>query len=238
MINEEMVQGANVAIPLSAVEEVSKMFDNTLYGYFIGKRLAFPVVENYVKNSYAKFGLERMMLTNRFFFFQFTTREGMERVLENGLWLIRLVPIVLNIWIPNTRLKKDTTTSALIWVKIHNVPIVAYSEVGLHLITSQLGHPIMLDAYTSTMCQKSWGRNTYARALVKVSLLMALKESLIVVIPFPNGTGHSLETVDVEYEWQLTRCETCKIFDHKYSDYPKREKVVVPDQVMEGDGFT
>ncbi|GKD45942.1 zinc knuckle CX2CX4HX4C containing protein, partial [Tanacetum coccineum] len=78
-------------------------FKNTLYGYFIGKRLAFPLVENYVKNAWAKFGLERVMLTNGFFFFQFASREGMERVLKNGPWLIRLVPIILNIWTSNTR---------------------------------------------------------------------------------------------------------------------------------------
>ncbi|GJW55645.1 zinc knuckle CX2CX4HX4C containing protein [Tanacetum coccineum] len=198
----EFVQGANVAIPLAVVEEVSQRFENMLYGYFLGKWLAFPLVETYVKNAWAKFGLERTMLTNGFFFFQFATRESMERVLENGPWLIRLVPIFLNIWTPNIVLKNDTITSAPSWVKLHHVPIVAFSEIGLSLITSQLGRPIMLDAYTSTMCQKSWGRNSYARALVEVSSLAALKESLAVVIPFPNRTGHSLEMVEVEYEWQ------------------------------------
>ncbi|GJV61296.1 hypothetical protein Tco_1467396 [Tanacetum coccineum] len=62
MKNEETVQGANVAIPLEAVKEVSSRFENTLYGYFIGHRLAFPLVENYVKNAWAKYGLERAML--------------------------------------------------------------------------------------------------------------------------------------------------------------------------------
>ncbi|GKE21683.1 zinc knuckle CX2CX4HX4C containing protein, partial [Tanacetum coccineum] len=140
----ETVSEANVAIPLATVEEVSNGFNNTLYGYFIGKRLAFPIVENYVKNAWAKFGLERLMLTNGFFFFQFATREGMERVLKNGPWLIRLVPIILNIWTPNSGLKKDTITAASIWVKLHHVPIVAFSETGLSLITSQLGRLIML----------------------------------------------------------------------------------------------
>ncbi|GJW89624.1 zinc knuckle CX2CX4HX4C containing protein, partial [Tanacetum coccineum] len=128
--------------------------------------------------------------------------KGMERVLKNGSWLICLVPIFLNFWTPNTVLKNDTITSAPIWDKLHHVPIVAFSKIGLSLIMSQLGRPIMLDAYTSTMCQKSWGRNSYAQALVEVSSLAALKESLVVAIPFPNGTGHSLETMEVEYEWQ------------------------------------
>nr|GEV52799.1 zinc knuckle CX2CX4HX4C [Tanacetum cinerariifolium] len=160
MKNAESVTGANVAIPLPAVEEVSKRFENTMYGYFIGKMLAFPVVENYVKNAWEKFGLERAMLFNGFFFFQFSSLDGMERVLENGPWLIRLVPIILNIWTPDTRVKKETITSAPIWVKLHNVPVVSYSKFGLSLITSQIGNPIMLDAYTSMMCQKSLGKNS------------------------------------------------------------------------------
>ncbi|GKB66160.1 zinc knuckle CX2CX4HX4C containing protein, partial [Tanacetum coccineum] len=209
MESSKVVEGANVAIPLVAVEEVSKRFDNTLYRYFIGKRLAFPVVENY----------------------------GMERVLESGPWLIRQVPIMLNIWNPNSHLVKDTITSVPVWVKIHKVPIVVYSEVGLSLITSQLGHPIMLDAYTSTMCQKSWGRNSYARVLVEVSSLNTLKESLVVAIPYLNGKGHSLETVDVEYEWKPPRCETCKVFNHNDNDCPKREKRVDQSKEVDGEGF-
>ncbi|GKE66115.1 hypothetical protein Tco_1520276 [Tanacetum coccineum] len=69
LTNEETVQGAHVAIPLGAVDEVSTRFENTLYGYFIGKRLAFLIVENYVKNAWEKYGIERVMLQNGFFFF-------------------------------------------------------------------------------------------------------------------------------------------------------------------------
>nr|GFB26024.1 zinc knuckle CX2CX4HX4C [Tanacetum cinerariifolium] len=63
---------------------------------------------------------------------------------------------------------KDETTMAPVWVKLHNVPIVAFSKVGLSLITTKLGRPIMLDADTITMCPNSQGRNTYARALIEV----------------------------------------------------------------------
>ncbi|GJR12747.1 putative reverse transcriptase domain-containing protein [Tanacetum coccineum] len=58
------VEGAAVVIPMEVVKEVSSAFDNTLYGYFIGKRLAFLLVENYVKNTWAKFGLRHVMHKN------------------------------------------------------------------------------------------------------------------------------------------------------------------------------
>lgn len=105
--NEERVEGAHVKIPLKEINDVSARFAHTLYGYFIGKRLTFPIVENYVKNTWAKFGLERVMLNNGFFLFQFATKEGMDNVLETGPWLIRSIPIFLNIWTPNTTLAKE-----------------------------------------------------------------------------------------------------------------------------------
>ncbi|GKC71509.1 zinc knuckle CX2CX4HX4C containing protein [Tanacetum coccineum] len=141
-----------------------------------------------------------------------TFNEGMEQVLENGTWLIRLVPIILNTWTPNTRLKKDEMIVAHVWVKLHNVPIVAYSRVGLSLTTTKLARPIMLDAYTSTMCLKSRGHTTYARAFIKVSSKKALVDSL------------------------PPRCDTCKIFDHIDDQCPKKVKVVALTQES-NDGF-
>ncbi|GJX76948.1 hypothetical protein Tco_0323759 [Tanacetum coccineum] len=176
--NSEVVAGARVAIPLAAIEEVSSRFVNTLYGYFIGKRLAFPLVENYVKNSWVKFGLKRVMLDDDFFLFQFETKEGMD---------------------------KDEVRNAPIWVKLHHVPIVAYSEIGLSLITTQIGRPIMLDTYTSSMCLRSWGRNEYSRALIEVSAAEELMDEMVIAIPLSDSKGHSLATIDIEYDWKPPR---------------------------------
>ena len=235
--NDERVEGAHVTIPLKEIKDVSARFANTLYGYFIGKRLAFPIVENYVKNTWAKYGLERVMLNNGFFLFQFSTKDGMDQVLESGPWLIRSVPIFLNVWTPNTTLTKEEVTSAPLWVKLHNVPIVAYTEVGLSLITTQIGKPIMLDSYTSTMCVKSWGRNSYARALVEVSSINKLMDHVVVAIPFPNGLGHSLERIEIEYEWQPPRCDVCKIFDHDDVACPRKVKQSNVKPNVDDEGF-
>ncbi|GKB22174.1 putative reverse transcriptase domain-containing protein, partial [Tanacetum coccineum] len=150
--------------------------------------------------------------------------------------LIRRVPLILSEWSPNTILKKDEIKAAPVWVKMHHVPIVAYSEVGLSLITSQIGKPLMLDTYTSNMCLHSWGRSSYARALIEISALTELKESLVVAIPLANKEGHSLATIDIEYEWTPPRCDTCKIFDHVNEKCPKLPKVM-PKQVVDEDGF-
>nr|GEX43737.1 hypothetical protein [Tanacetum cinerariifolium] len=111
--NDECVEGTAVTIPLAAIEEVTSRFENTLYGYFVGKRLAYQVVENNVKNVWSKYGLKRIQLHGEFFLFQFENKEGMNRVLDYGAWLIRRVPLLLNIWSPNSNLHK---------AEIKNVP--------------------------------------------------------------------------------------------------------------------
>ncbi|GJV14706.1 RNA-directed DNA polymerase, eukaryota, reverse transcriptase zinc-binding domain protein [Tanacetum coccineum] len=170
--NDEVVEGATIAIPLSAVEE-------------------------------------------------FDTKEGMEKVIENGPWLVRRVPLILNVWTPNTVLRKEEVKKALVWVKMHHVPIAVYFEVGLSMITTQIGSPIMLDTYTSNMCVRSWGKKEYARALIEISAERELMESIVITIPLGKGKGHTLATIDIDYEWKPPLCSTCKIFDHTNEKCPK-----------------
>ncbi|GJZ84094.1 hypothetical protein Tco_0649433 [Tanacetum coccineum] len=181
MHNMEAVEGARVTIPMAAVEE----------------------------NTWAKFRLIRVMLEDDFFLFQFETKDGMEKVMEGGPWLI----------------------------KLHHVSIVAYSEVGLSLIMTQIGRPIMLDTYTSSMYLKSWGRKEYDRALVEVSAEEELMESMVIAIPKNDGKGHSLATITIEYEWKPPRCDLCKVFDHMDDKCPKKTKAVETTKV-DSDGFT
>nr|GFC63484.1 hypothetical protein [Tanacetum cinerariifolium] len=75
------------------------------------------------------------------------------------------------------------------WVKIHKVHVVAYSEDGLSLIASQIGKPVLLDAFTSVMCTEPSERIGYARVLIEVSSEKDLKEEVIIAVPLLNGEG-------------------------------------------------
>ncbi|GJU42711.1 hypothetical protein Tco_1195668 [Tanacetum coccineum] len=91
---ENSCEGAKFSIPRKVVETVSTQFDNTLYGYFIGKCIAFLVMKYYVRNNWVKYGLTRIMMNSKgFFFFQFKTSKGLEDALERLLsqWFERLL---------------------------------------------------------------------------------------------------------------------------------------------------
>nr|GEU31114.1 hypothetical protein [Tanacetum cinerariifolium] len=197
--NDECVEGVAVTIPLAAIEEVTSQFENTLYGYCVGNRLAYQVVENYVKNVWAKYGLKRIQLHGEFFLFQFDNKEGMNKVLDYGAWLIRRVPLLLNIWSPNLDLHKTDIKKVPGMERgfldsgdkmkkkkegISSTPSDEFPVLsGIAKNMKNIEGKTNLDAYTSDMCLNSWGRSAYAYALIKISADDVLKEDLVIAIP-------------------------------------------------------
>ncbi|GKB80034.1 hypothetical protein Tco_0946929 [Tanacetum coccineum] len=150
LFNEDHVDNADFVLLVENVEIAHNRFANSLVVFFVGKSVAFPLVQNYVINTWSKFGFQKVMLDHDgVFYFKFTFTRGLEQVLEQGPWMIRNQPLILNKWASNLVLSKDEVSKVHVWVKIHKVHVIAYSEDGLSLIASQIGKPIMLDAFTS-----------------------------------------------------------------------------------------
>lgn len=139
---------------------------------------------------------------------------SVDRVLERGPWLIRNSPIILNKWTPTLSLNRNEVNKVPVWIKIYNVPLLAYSEDGLSLIATQVGKPIMLDAFTSSMCVDSWGRISFACALVELSADSELKNQVTMAISNEEGNAFTTEIINIEYEWKPPHCGECKTFGH------------------------
>ncbi|GJS63874.1 hypothetical protein Tco_0678438 [Tanacetum coccineum] len=54
--------GIYVVIPVESIRIISERFSNIVYGFFLGKRVAYPIVANYVRNTWGKYGLMRTLL--------------------------------------------------------------------------------------------------------------------------------------------------------------------------------
>ncbi|XP_071695012.1 uncharacterized protein [Rutidosis leptorrhynchoides] len=204
-----------------------------------GKHIAFPVVQNYVFNVWKKFGIEKTMMNSKgFYFFKFSTHQGMLNALENGPWMIRATPIILNKWDTNVSLTKEDLTRVPVWVKMYDIPLSGFMEDGLSIIASKLGIPMMLNSYTSTMCMESWGRPNYARAMIEISPESELKEVLNVETPSIDGKKKITGVITIEYEWKPPRCLCCKVFGNNDAQCPKNIPVVpVTKQTIAEDGF-
>ena len=78
------------------VNIVHEQFHNPVYSFFLGKHTSYPVVVNYVKNTWSKFGLVKSMMNSKdVFFFKFNSKTGMDAMLEKGPWLICNMPLIL-----------------------------------------------------------------------------------------------------------------------------------------------
>nr|GEZ44037.1 hypothetical protein [Tanacetum cinerariifolium] len=87
----------------------------------IGKKVAYLVVANYVRNTWGKYGLVRSMFNSStgLFYFQFISMDGLDAMLENGPWFIRNKLVILKKWHPDEHLlKEDVSRSSYARVMI------------------------------------------------------------------------------------------------------------------------
>ncbi|GKB62411.1 nucleotide-diphospho-sugar transferase, partial [Tanacetum coccineum] len=159
-----------------------------------------------------KYELVRSMfsLSTGLFSFQFSSIDGLDAMLDNGLWFIWNNPLILKKCHPDENLLKEDVITVPVWVKLYGVPVMAFSEDGLSAIATNLGTPLMFDSYTYDMCMQSWGRSSYARFMIELRADMELKDNIVVAMPKITREGHYTCNVCVEYEWKPPRCSSCK----------------------------
>ncbi|GJZ50922.1 zinc knuckle CX2CX4HX4C containing protein [Tanacetum coccineum] len=85
--------------------------------------------------------------------------EALWKTLFCSIILVRnICPIILKKWSMDTRLLKEELSCIPVWVKLHDVPIQVFEEDDISLIASFVGKLVMLDSYTSSMCNDSWSQ--------------------------------------------------------------------------------
>ncbi|KAJ9536240.1 hypothetical protein OSB04_un000589 [Centaurea solstitialis] len=222
---------SRVRIPEVLAKQVLNQHRSTLIGYFLGPRLHFPLVEEYVKKVWGKFGFAgAMMNSNGIFFFKFNDVGGANQVVEAGHVMIRGVPLFVSHWDPSKGNSKPVHNTCPLWVKLHNVPLVAFNKEGIGRIASALGIPKQMDACTSSMCDRAWGRPGFAKVLVEVWAVGDLKREVQVVIPNVNGGDDVTVIVQVEYMWEPSQCNHCMVFGHKASACVKAVQTTKPKE--------
>ncbi|GKA62604.1 putative reverse transcriptase domain-containing protein [Tanacetum coccineum] len=152
--------GIDVVVSVESIRAISKRFANTAYGFFLGKRVAYLVVSNYVRNTWG-------------------SMDGLDSMLENGLWFICNILLILKKWHSDKNLLKEDVSTVPVWVKLDGVLVKVFSKDELSAITTKHGTPLMLDSYTSDMCMQSWGRSSYVRAMIELRTDVNLKDNIM-----------------------------------------------------------
>ncbi|GJY69342.1 putative reverse transcriptase domain-containing protein, partial [Tanacetum coccineum] len=182
-VNTPGGNGIDVIVLVESIKAISERFVNTTCGFFLGKRVAYPVVANYVRNTWGKFGLVRPMFSSStgLFFFHFSSMEGLNAMLKNGLRFICNNPLILKKWNPDVNLLKEDVST-----------------------------PLMLDSYTSDMCMQLWGMSSYARAMIKLRADVELKDNIMAAMLKITREGYYTCNICIKYEWKPPRCACCK----------------------------
>ncbi|GJZ86338.1 RNA-directed DNA polymerase, eukaryota, reverse transcriptase zinc-binding domain protein [Tanacetum coccineum] len=128
---------------------------------------------------------------------------------------IRNNPLILNKWHSDENLLKKDVSTVPIWVKLHGVPVMAFSEDGLSAIATKL-------------------------VTIELRADVELKDSIVVAMPKITREGYYTCNDRVEYEWKPPRCSSCKIFGHIHEECPKntgageKKTVKKPSQTSRG----
>ncbi|KAL7586017.1 hypothetical protein Lser_V15G46367 [Lactuca serriola] len=213
--NAELPDGV-VEMPICDILKGCSPFKTTLYGYFIDKHVNFFNVNKFAHNTWKKHGLEEVMVNDEgIYFFRFSTEQGMNSVLEGGVWMIFDSALVVRRWTTGVSSAKDQHDKVPVWVKIYNVPLEYWNGTGLSHIAWEIGKPLDVDAHTAKMCQEHWGRPAFMRILIEMS---AAKEWLKEVQVYSSDltTGERiLSRCKIEYAWNPSKCSHCKVYGHK-----------------------
>ncbi|KAJ9565118.1 hypothetical protein OSB04_001084 [Centaurea solstitialis] len=231
-----------VSLPVELAKQAAKTYHSTLFGYFLGPRIPFLVVQQAVKKNWGKFGFQDLMMNaNGVYFLKFNDEGGCAQVIEQGPLFIRGAPFFVDKWDPARGLTKPVHSTCPLWIKLHNFPLVAFNVEGIGRIASALGIPKQMDSTTASMCDNAWGRPGFAKVLVDTWAVGELKREIEVVVPSLTDAPDVKVKVRVEYLWEPVQYGHCLVFGHRKSTCAKakmetepKEKVVEKDS----DGFT
>nr|GEV82723.1 reverse transcriptase domain-containing protein [Tanacetum cinerariifolium] len=92
-------------------------------------------------------------------------------------WIVNGKPLLVYKWDPTIGLDKIEPMVLLVWVKLFNMPIEAWTNDGVSAIGSCIGKPKIMDSMTAYVCKNGLGTTEYARVLVEIEAVKGLKEN-------------------------------------------------------------
>ena len=159
-------------------------------GYFVGLKLYVPALAWYHKQIWLiKGDLQVLSRGNGFLLFKFSDDNDKQRALEEGPWFVRGKPLVLCLWMIESKFERDKLLTIPVWVKLPKLSLRLWSPTLIGRIASTLGMPLYMDEATTT-----GSRVDFARVCVEIDATFA----------FPHMTHIEVdgvqEEVDVDYD--------------------------------------
>ncbi|GJU23584.1 RNA-directed DNA polymerase, eukaryota, reverse transcriptase zinc-binding domain protein [Tanacetum coccineum] len=179
------------------VKEGSEKWKYTVCGYFVGYKMDINKLRYNTRRMWGKLGLKDSIVdAEGMCYFKFKNEEGMNYVIDQSPWLIRLV----------------------------NIPLEAWSIRGISALASRLRRPIKMDQVTADMCRTGTGRLGYARVLIETNAEDEFPDKIEINYVDDKKKVKSTKWVKVEYTWKPDRYSHCKVFGYSVYNCDKQPK--------------
>ncbi|GJV48855.1 RNA-directed DNA polymerase, eukaryota, reverse transcriptase zinc-binding domain protein [Tanacetum coccineum] len=201
------------------IEEGSKKWGLTVVGHFVGFKMSYREIVGHLKRMWRPYQLDEIIMNEGgLYFFKSKSEDGLQTCIENGPWLVDQKPLFVYRWVAGICLNKPEATRLPLWVKIFNVPLEAWNVEGISRIASRIGTPIIMDKLTTAMCQKGYGRASFARVLIEVDAAKGIVDTVEI---WYRGLNRKME-LKVDYAWQPPMCSYCCVFGHSFKSCNSR----------------
>ncbi|GJR88327.1 ATPase, F1/V1/A1 complex, alpha/beta subunit [Tanacetum coccineum] len=162
---------------------------------------------------------------------KFRNNEGIQFVIEMGPWMVNGKPMFMQKWDPSMSLDKSEPSKIPLWVKLRNLPLEAWTTMGISVVASRLGTPLIMDQVTTSMCKGGTGRFGFARVLIDVEAVKGIPDK--VEILYKNRDGMVTEEfMEIERE-ELRKKHENEGYEHvrykkkvRKKENPKGEKKI------------
>ncbi|GJV45319.1 retrovirus-related pol polyprotein from transposon TNT 1-94 [Tanacetum coccineum] len=204
--NDERVESVDCVLPKAAAAKVKSRYENSIVGFFVGKDPSFLVVQQYVSNTWRKFGFEKITRNDDgVYLFKFASKSGMDQVLEKRPWMIRKSPIIFNKWSPSVSLKKGEVTKVPFGKRLEQCPVLMRTRGWIEsCLTTQIGKPIILIAFYLSLCIHHGMNRVLLSALIEISAHSVLKKEVTMAISDEEGDGYTKEVIRVCVRMEAT----------------------------------
>ena len=195
-------EGGRIKITEEDIQEVAFTWEQCLVGYFGGKHPGKQAL-NHIVNSW-KVQVTIQHHGSGWIIFQFSSKEDLATVLENGPYIIYGRPLLLKTMPRYFGFGYEAISCFPVWVQLRHVPYDLWHPNVFGKICSMIGRPIHMDKLTSKK-----ERVTFARCLVEVDLAKELIHS--VTMDLPGGVEYEQA---IFYENLPRFCPKCRMMGH------------------------
>nr|GEY61712.1 hypothetical protein [Tanacetum cinerariifolium] len=169
----------------------SMRWEKTLCAYFVRYGMSVNELRHNLRRMWSRCGFKDIVdYNNGIYFMKFNTDEGLELVYNNGPWMVKNKPLIVQKWNINMCLDKNEPSIIPLWIKICSVPLEAWTIKGISDLAGRVGKPLVMYVVTVFMCKMGVGRVRFARVLVEIYANKMLPIEIEVV--YKNGAKEEI----------------------------------------------